>query len=566
MSTVNYPFDSNEVLRNKKALKRELSEQSDLIEKRIAILSGDAVGDIPEVLEVFLLSFGIKMKSFTGQYNRFYEDIIFGNGELSDFNPEIIIIHTSQHNLTDNEIIIKLEAVWEKIKLDYSCTIIQNNFEIPIYSSENERDEVNRLNIKFTEYKKRNQDFYINDIQYLSAYHGLEKWSDSKDYYMYKYPLSVKSIPQYCFNIAKIIKSNYGKNQKCLVLDLDDTIWGGIAGDVGSSGIELGEDSALGQAYISFQKYVKKLHRKGIILAVCTKNEEIAAKEAFTNPDMVLQLSDFSAFYASWDNKAEGILKVSEQLNILPESIVFVDDNPAERELVRHILPMVKIVEADSVIDFIGYIENAGYFYNANVSDNDLKRNEYYQSNILRSELKKTYINYGEFLQSLQMSCEIKAFDSGHLDRITQLINKTNQFNLTSKRYSRNEIKVLSESIEIITLYATLDDKFGSNGIVSALIGEITGDSLHLQLWVMSCRVFKRDLELAVYDKLVEICKSRDIKKITGYYYKTERNSFVCNLFEELGFEKIDNNTWVFDLIPEYTNKNKYINIAKGNS
>ena len=565
MNGIEYPFDSIEVLRKKKTIKRRLDEQSNMIEVRIAILCGSTIGDIKDVLEIFLLSFGIKVEFHIGQYDRFYEDVLFENQELIDFKPDIIIIHTSLRNYNESDLWNKLNAIWYKIHETFKCTIIQNNFELPISSFAVDCCEINRLNVKLAEYADINKDFYINDIQALSAIIGLNEWFNEHEYYLYKYAFSVKAIPAFCYNVAKIIKSLYGKNQKCLVLDLDNTLWGGVFGDVGMSGIELGPETAVGESYLIFQKYVKALHSRGIILAVCSKNDEDTAREAFKNPNMVLQLDDIAVFCANWDSKADNITRIAEKLNIFPDSIVFIDDNPAERELVRSALPEVKVPEARSALDFIRLIEEAGYFYLTQSSDDDLKRNEYYATDKKRNEIKKNFIDYGDYLHSLQMKSTIAAFDSEHLDRITQLINKTNQFNLTTKRYSQSEVETISADSGYITLYATLDDKFGSNGIVSAMIAEIEGKNLHIRLWVMSCRVFKRDLELSIFDKLIEVSKKSGVKKLTGYYFKTDKNKYVSDLFNDLGFDNVTESIWEYAVPSDYCYKNKHIQVEKDN-
>lgn len=565
MNILDYPFDGGEILKKKKSIRRQLILQSGLMEKRVAILSGSTIGNIKDVLEIFLLNFGISPKFYTGQYCRFYEDVMFENQELADFKPDIIYIHTSLRNLADDDLFNKLQAVWAKIREVFSCPIIQNNFELPNYDFGDNCHKINGLNLKIADYAEQNKDFYINDIQYLSALFGLDKWHDEQDYYLYKYAFSVKAIPLLSHNVAKIIKSIYGKNQKCLVLDLDNTLWGGVAGDVGVMGIELGMETALGEAYVNFQRYVKLLHDRGIILAICSKNDESTAKEVFGNPNMILRLDDIAVFCANWDSKAENMVQIANRLNILPESMVFIDDNPAERELVRGAQPQVKIPEVDAVVDFIRHIEGAGYFYPTHISGDDAKRNEYYIADAKRDETKNTFSDYGEYLSSLQMSSEIQSFASVHLDRITQLINKTNQFNLTTKRYTFSEIERIAADPCYTTLYATLDDKFGSNGIVSVLIGEIISmeKALHIRLWVMSCRVFKRDLELAVFDCLIEICRGKGLEKLVGYYRKTEKNGYVSSLLDDLGFIKAGDEVWEFDLTAGYHCKNKYIQIRK---
>jgi len=564
MDTINYLFDSTEILKKRRILKRQLLEQNKhFLEKRIAILSGSTIGDIKDVLELFLLSFGIKPHFFVGQYNRFYEDIMFDNKEIIDFKPDIIYMHTSARNLSDTSLPEKLKAVWEKIRESYGCSIIQNNFELMPYAAIDKNRQINALNIQLEDYANELSNFYVNDMQRLAACVGLDNWFNEQDYYLYKYTFSVTAIPFVCYNIAKIIKSLYGKNQKCIVLDLDNTLWGGVVGDVGTLGIALGPETALGEAYVAFQKYVKNLYREGIILAVCSKNDEKIAKEAFRNPYMVLRLDDIAVFCANWNSKAENILYISEQLNILPESIVFIDDNPAEREMVRQSLPEVKVPEVSDVSDFIWHIEKAGYFYATSVSDDDKKRNDYYAADAKRKDAKQSYIDYSEYLRSLHMSSVIKSFNAEALERITQLINKTNQFNLTTKRYSQSDLDKIAFDNRFITLFATLDDKFGTNGIVSALIGEIIEDSLHICLWVMSCRVFKRDLELAIFDSLVDICSKKGLGNLVGYYYQTEKNGYVSGLFDDLGFNKTAADTWEFEITAEYKFKNETIKLKK---
>ena len=565
MNIFDYPFKGSEILKRKKAFRRQLAEQSNLPEKHIAILSGSTIGDIQDILELFLLNFGIKPHFYIGQYSRFYEDVIFENQELIDFKPDIIYIHTSTRNLSDDSILDKLQAVWAKIRELFSCPIIQNNFELPVYGLDADCRKVNGINIEIAEHAKANKDFYVNDIQYLSACFGIDEWYNEQDYFLYKYAFNVNAIPLLCHNIAKIIKSIYGKNQKCLALDLDNTLWGGVVGDVGVMGIELGMETAPGEAYIAFQKYIKTLHSKGIILAICSKNDEHVAKEAFNNPNMVLQLEDIAVFCANWNSKAENILEIANKLNILPESIVFIDDNPAERELVRLALPEVKVPEVSSVVDFARHIERAGYFYTLHVSGDDAKRNEYYMADAKRNEMKKAFVDYYEYLCSLQMKSEIKSFAPEHLDRITQLINKTNQFNLTTKRVNFGEIEKISADPSFITLYATLDDKFGSNGIVSVLIGETIGKELHIRIWVMSCRVLKRDLEMAILDRLIEEARSAGIEKLIGYYFPTAKNDIVSELYKLLGFSKVSedenyNTAWEY-AVNGHVNKNRVIKI-----
>ncbi len=559
-----YPFDGGEILRRKKSLKRQLSERDGLLEKRVAVLSGSTVGDVKDVLEIFLLHFGIKPQFYVGQFNRFYEEILFENRALADFKPDLIYIHTTTRNLSDPALMDKLQAMWAKIEADYACAVVQNNFELPAPDMAIDAQQTGALNLRLADYARAHSDFHVNDIQRLSAAFGLNDWFDPQDYFLYKYAMSVRAIPALCHHLAVIVKTMYGKNQKCLVLDLDNTLWGGVVGDQGVMGIELGMETAAGEAYVAFQRYVKRLHERGIILAVCSKNEERVAREAFSNPNMVLRLEDIAVFCANWESKAENLRRIAAQLNILPESMVFVDDNPAERTLVSQMLPEVRVVDENSVTAFARHIEEAGYFYNAGVSEDDKKRNDYYAADAVRNATKSAYADYGNYLRSLEMTCAIHPFEAAHFERITQLINKTNQFNLTTRRYSRSEVEKIASDPSYVARYATLDDKFGGNGIVSVLIGEIAEEALHIRLWVMSCRVFKRDLELAIFDRLVELCRSQNLTRIVGYYFKTEKNGYVENLLSDLSFNRTGEDSWTFDLTTDYRRKNQYIEWKEG--
>ncbi|MCL2202485.1 MAG: HAD-IIIC family phosphatase [Defluviitaleaceae bacterium] len=565
---ISYPFDSIEIIKKKKAIKRQLRRQDALLEVRIAIMSGSTVGVVSDVLELFLLYFGIKPIFFIGNYNRYYEELLFENRELFAFSPDIIYIHTSIRNVTDTFEIEKFKVMWDKIREVYACTIIQNNFELPGYYEAALCKKINEYNVFIADYALKNNNFYVNDIQFLSAWYGLGAWLDAQDYMLYKYALSIKAIPHLSYQIAKIIKSMYGKNQKCLVLDLDDTLWGGIVGEIGTEKIEIGSDTALGEGYKAFQKYVKTLHEQGIILAVCSKNEEKITRDAFNNPNMVLSLEDITVFCANWDNKADNIKYIAAQLNILPESIVFIDDNPAERELIRQAIPQVKVPEVNNVVDFIRHIEEAGYFYTTRVTEEDKKRNQYYANEVKRANEEELFADYSAYLRSLCMTSEIEAFSWASIERIVQLINKTNQFNFTTRRYSIHEINDVMINSQYITLYGTLDDKFGSNGIVSAIIGKAQADVLHITLWVMSCRVFKRDMECAMLDRLVKMARDAGISKIVGCYYPSAKNGVVRELYKDMGFNKTSedesgNTVWALHT-SSYVNKNKVISVTRG--
>ena len=466
--------------------------------------------------------------------------------------------------------------IWQAIKSNYGCIIVQNNFELPYYRILGNLDSsdfhgktnfIMKLNLAFADYAETHQDFYINDINYLSARFGLEKWHDKRFWYSYKYALSYDAISLLAHNVATIIKAIYGRSKKCLILDLDNTLWGGVIGDDGPNNIKLGKESAVAEAFDAFQNYVKELKERGVILAICSKNDFATAKEGFNHPDSILKIDDFASFKANWDPKHHNVKAVAKEINIGEDSLVFVDDNPAERELVRAQMTDVEVPEIGSdVINFIEFLDRAGYFEPANLSADDMKRADYYQKNIQREKEKALFNNYGEYLNSLEMKAEIKVFTAAYQERITQLVNKTNQFNLTTKRRLAAEIESISDDQNFLTLYGRMADKFGDIGIISAVAGSVDGSALHIDTWLMSCRVIKREMELAMFDALLEKCNSRGLKEMFGYYCRTPKNEMVADHYSLLGFELLSreengDSVWRYVIPTNYEIKNKFIKI-----
>lgn len=590
MKELDYPFDSRYIIKKKKSLKRELlAADTKYIDKKVAVLGGSTTHDIAAILELFLLNFGIRAQIYESEYNQFWEDVMFDNPELTEFAPDIIYIHTTNRNITFPKIGMSADevnslldgdynkfcAMWEKARNTYHCPIIQNNFEFPSYRILGNSDcvnvagsvnYINSLNARFAGYAREHKDFYIEDIQYLSASYGLDAWADPLYWHMYKYALSMEAIPTLSYSVACIIKSIYGKNKKALTLDLDNTLWGGIVGDDGPENLSIGPETSMGQVYSEFQEYIRSHKDIGVILTVDSKNDYENAIAGLNHPDSVLHPDDFVVIKANWDPKSKNLVDTAAELNLLPESFVFVDDNPAEREIIKTQVPGVAVPEIGEVENYIRAIDHAGYFEVTNLSADDAKRNEMYKANAQRAALEASFSDYGQYLDSLEMTGVIKSFEPVFLDRIAQLTNKSNQFNLTTRRYSRAEIEEVADSDEYIDLYGKLIDKFGDNGVVSVVIGHKNKDVLDMDLWIMSCRVLKRDMEFAMMDELVSAAKAAGLRKIMGYYYPTAKNNMVRDFYERMGFTKVSedgegNTTWEFNLTDEYTNQNTHIKV-----
>lgn len=590
-TSLEYPFDIDVLHRKKRSIKRELEGRTFTLEKRIAIMGGSTTAEIKDMLELFLLKAGIRPVFYESQYNLYYEEIMFDNPVLRDFKPDLIFIHTTQLNIKevpqphDTEADIqarydaelgKFRSMWERIRKEYGCVIVQNNFELPDVRQYGNMDcsdmhgKVNfiaRLNAGFAEYARIDKAFLLNDINYLSAQVGLSVWHDKKFWYSYKYAVGYDAIPALSHSVASIIQSVYGLSKKCLVLDLDNTLWGGVIGDDGVDQIKIGTESAVAEVHTALQSYAKALKTRGVILAVCSKNEINTAKEGFNHPSSVLRLDDFAAFYANWSAKHENIKAIASDINIGTDSLVFVDDNPAEREIVRANLPEVAVPEVGSdVLRFVEIVDRSGYFEPIVLSQDDLKRSDYYQIERQRKEVESGFKDYAAYLASLEMMAEIKPFTAEYFPRITQLINKTNQFNLTTRRKTIEEIQQIAADPQKIGLYGRLVDKFGDNGLITVVIGEVVDYALNIETWLMSCRVIKREMELAVFDELVKYCQRRGLKVINGAYLKTPKNAMVESHYAELGFELVrkqlnGDSHWSY-LIPDCgTTRNKHIGV-----
>ncbi len=592
---LDYPFDSEYVLAHKKKLKKQLLaelEGHNPITKKIAILGGSTTSNIRLILELFLLKEGIKSEFYESEYDQYYQDAMFSNPELEQFAPDLIFIHTTNRNITrypdvamsaaDIDALLETEikkftGIWDRLTEVYHCPIIQNNFEYPYYRLLGNRDAsdihgatnfITRLNQKFYEYAQSHDKFYINDINYVSACYGLDKWSDPFYWHMYKYACAVPAIPELAFNIAKIIKAVFGKNKKGFVIDLDNTLWGGVIGDDGVDKIEIGQETSLGQAYAEFQDYLKKHKQLGILLNIDSKNDYENAISGLKHPESVLKEEDFIEIKANWDPKDRNFSAIAENLNIFPDSLVFLDDNPAERAIVTAQLSGVTAPELDRVENYVRVVDRAGFFENIGLSADDLKRNEMYKENAQRRQMQASFASYEDYLLSLDMTAEIKPFADIYMPRISQLTNKSNQFNLTTKRCSQADIEQMAASPDYITLYGKLVDKFGDNGVVSVAAAKINGEELDIILWLMSCRVLKRDMEFAMMDTMVKRALEKGVKHINGYYYPTAKNGMVKDFYALQGFEKVseaeDGSTvWRLMIDNNYTAKNKVIKVEE---
>jgi FkbH-like protein len=542
-------------------LRRELSSREGLHPLRIAVLGGSTTNELVDLLELHLLDAGFLPVFYQSEYGQFYEQAVHGAAELQGFAPDLVYIHTSYRNVlavpslaaTEEDLARAVEAeveryrqIWSSLQFALGCQIIQNNFELPPYALLGNLDGVLpgghtrfylALNAVFAREAAANPRLTLQDVHTLSAQLGLVHWFDSERWFSYKLLLTIEANVCLARSLTSLVRALYGRSRKVLVLDLDNTIWGGVIGDDGGDGIDIGRETPLAEAFTAFQEYCLALRERGVLLAVCSKNNEDVALSGFAHPDSVLKRDHISAFRANWDPKPENILSLARELNLGPDSFVFADDNPAERAIVLAQVPGIAVPElGDNPANYVSILQAGRYFEPVSLSTDDLARAAQYSANAERVSTQAVFADYGEYLDSLKMTAEIARFRPVYLDRITQLTNKTNQFNLTTRRYTLAEMQSIAVDGNYIGLYGRLADRFGDNGLVSVVSGRRDGNELHLDLWLMSCRVLKREMELAMLDVLVEEARQAGIETVVGTYIPTKKNGMVADFYSRIGF------------------------------
>jgi FkbH-like protein len=587
-----WPVDGSYLARNARKLIRQFRSRDLQRKVRIAILGGSTSQELSSFLEVLLLERGFDPEFWQSEFGRYWEDGALGNEELDAFAPDIVYIHTGSQNIrnwpeltaTVSEAQAAAESefqrfaqIWDGLRSRSQAMIVQNNFELPDTRILGNYDAVHpagrvgftaRLNALIGAEVSRRSYLILNDVHYLSARVGLDSWYDPGRWFSYKLATTPQGSAALAFNLTALISARYGLSRKVLVLDLDNTLWGGVIGDDGADAIVIGRETPRAEAYTHVQEYARQLRQRGIVLAVSSKNEDAIAREGFAHPDAVLKIEDFSSFKANWNPKHENIQNIAHELNLGLASFVFADDNPAERTLVASQLPEIAVPEiGDDPATYVRILDRNQYFEALSISTEDLSRSAQYAGNAKRNELQAKFADYGEFLASLEMSAETGPFKNPYMERIAQLTGKTNQFNLTTRRYSLADIEQIARNSAYVTRYIRLADRFGDNGLISVAIGRLEADTLHLDLWLMSCRVLKRDVELLMLDELAIAAREAGARNLTGYYFRTAKNNMVSRHYEKLGFDCIasaeDGSEWSLP-VEEYMRKNLYIKIGEG--
>jgi len=539
----------------------------DLTSVKVALLSNSTVDHLAPAIRVAGIRRRLRLEVYVGGYDQYRQELLDESSPLARFAPDVVLLSLTAHSFiagvpldatrdaADAAIaqhVADLRVLWQRARTRFNATVIQQTWldvNDPLFGSLDRQvpGSPSRLVANLNEQVARaaaEGQVLLLDVAREASRTGLDAWFDVARWLQGKLEIAPQAAPMYGDLVARLVAAQRGQSKKCLILDLDNTVWGGVIGDDGIEGIVLGEGSAVGEAHLALQAFAKRLRDRGIILAVCSKNDPAIAASAFADhPEMLLRPSDIAVFVANWDDKAANIRMIAERLNIGLDSLVFVDDNPAERSRVREALPMVSVPELPrDVAGYVRCIADAGYFESTGFTDEDRDRANQYETNAQRESLRDTSQNMEDFLEKLDMIVQYGAVQPVDLPRVIQLINKTNQFNTTGRRYSSEEVSTLSESPNHMVLYFRLIDRFGDNGIVSAMIlGPVPLEPLTLRIdsWVMSCRVFGRELEQEIMNIVAEAARERGVQELQARYVATKKNAVIAGMFESLGFARI---------------------------
>ena len=542
------------------------TDASALPQYSLAVLGDCATQHLATALRGYGVSVGMRLNVFDADYDQIDAQVMAPDSELYRFAPQGVLLQMCTEKLQEafydrppearasfaEDTYARIRQIWSRIGSRIPATVLQCNFPLiddGVFGQFGNKTEQSflfqqrKLNYLLMQGCQEAKNTFLIDLDALQTALGRSTFADPKLYYVAKMPISLAALPAAAKLVVDVVRSLQGTVKKCLVLDLDNTLWGGVIGDDGLSGIQIGE-LGTGHAFSDFQKWLKELKNRGILLTVCSKNNEDTAKEPFEkHPEMVLRLEDFSMFVANWEDKARNIRTIQQALNIGMDSMVFLDDNPFERELVRTMIPEITVPELpEDPALYLQYLRGLDLFETASYSREDAGRTEQYREKAQRAAFEAAFQSYDDYLEALQMRASAAAFDPFHYPRIAQLTQRSNQFNLRTVRYTEAEIEALAQDDSRIGLYFTLKDKFGDHGLISVVVLEKQPeDTLFISEWLMSCRVLKRGMEEFIVDKILSVAAQQGFRRVVGEYIPTPKNAMVKDLYEQLGFARLEN-------------------------
>ena len=555
--------------RLKKNLKKDFSGLQSV---RVALLGDSATQWLAQAIRGAGYERGLDLRVWEADFSQIEQQVYEAASELYGFEPQVILIYQSTQKLQGvhskmdpgarqdlaERRMGMIESLRAAIRSRSNAAIVYYNYpeaDDGVFGSFANKTETSflfqlrKINYELMRYAAHQDGFYICDLAAVQQQIGRPVLFRPSVYVNTDMDISIEALPAAADSTVSLIGALFGRMNKCLVLDLDNTLWGGVIGDDGMEQIQIGA-LGIGKAFTEFQYWVRKLKQRGIILAVCSKNTEAIAREPFeSHPDMVLSLEDIAVFRANWDNKVDNIRYIRDALNIGFDSMVFLDDNPFERNMVREALPAVCVPELpDDPADYLEYLQPLHLFETAGISAEDEERTKLYRKDQQRSVERQQYADEGAFLASLNMRSKVVTFNRFNGPRVAQLSQRSNQFNLRTVRYTDAEIQAMAGSPDVFTFSFTLEDRFGDNGIICVVIlKKEEGGGLFIDTWLMSCRVLRRGMENFTLNTLAAFARAKGYRYLRGEYLPTAKNGMVSDHYLSLGFAAMDGQ-WVLDL------------------
>ncbi len=550
-------LDFLQVTKLDRALTRAMEDEgarTSLPTVRLAVLGTSTVGHLPGAMRVAGLARGLLVEVYEGGYGIVQGELMDPASELHAFRPEVVLLAFDARyvagttDATAEHAMAMMRECWAAAREHFGCAVVQQTV-LPVFPLVMGNNEQQMPGSAASVVERVNAELRASDGADAAGVHllgldvffrgdGLAAWYEPALWHRSKHEVHPRAALVYGDQVARVLAAMRGLSSKCLVLDLDNTLWGGVIGDDGLEGIVLGQGHAVGEAYAGFQRYCASLASRGVVLAVCSKNDEANARLPFReHPEMVLRERDIAAFAANWDDKATNVRELARRLKLGLDALVFVDDNPAERALIRRELPEVQVPEMpEDPALFADTLASAGYFEATRVTEDDRARCGRYRADAERTRAMGEVTDLESYLRSLEMVLTARAFDEVGVGRITQLINKTNQFNLTTRRMSDAEVRAVMVDPDAMTMQVRLRDRFGDNGMIAVLIARADGADAVVETWLMSCRVLGRRVEEACLHLLARVARERGLQRLVGVYRPTAKNGMVRELYARLGF------------------------------
>lgn len=529
---------------------------------KMAILADCSTQHLVPLLKTLFARGGVAAEVLETEFGTIRQQAAADDGPLRAFAPDFILILNSPLALREahagfpgstEEFVARMqdevEGVWDALSTRTQATLIQSNLAVPcdrLFGNFEAKANASlpvaalELNRRLAESARARRQVLILDVEHLSSYWGRRRWLDEKMWALAKAFCAMDCLPLVARAVTDVVRACHGGGVKCVVVDLDNTLWGGTIGDDGVQGIQIGHLGG-GEAYLTFQRYLLQLKRRGIVLAVCSRNDpKIAVLPFREHAEMALKEEDFAVFVANWANKADNLKSIRDALGIRLDAIAFLDDDPFERNLVRRLLPEVVVPELPAEpADYVKSLAETGLFEAASLSEEDRRRSDMYREQSRRDAARRSFTSTEDYLRSLNMRLALKRFDAFHLPRIAQLIGRSNQFNLTTRRYSEAECqRFMEDRAGGLPLYASLRDDLGDSGLIAAVVLRYRGADLEIDAWLMSCRVLLRGVEDAMMNAVVSFARAHGFKSVRGLYLPTAKNAMAADFYARYGFAR----------------------------